>query len=36
MEYYARVADQMLRDRLDALGAILIEGPIFRIFLHFG
>ncbi len=27
MKYYARVADQMLRDRLEAFGAILIEGP---------
>lgn len=27
MEYFSRVADQMLRDRLEAFGAILIEGP---------
>lgn len=27
MNYYPRVADQMLRDRLEAFGAILIEGP---------
>lgn len=27
MEYYPRVADQMLRDRLEAFGAVLIEGP---------
>jgi uncharacterized protein len=27
MEYLARVADQMLRDRLEAFGAVLIEGP---------
>lgn len=27
MEYLARVSDQMLRDRLEAFGAVLIEGP---------
>ena len=27
MEYFERVADQMLRDRLEAFGAVLIEGP---------
>ena len=27
MNYYERVADQMLRDRLEAFGAVLIEGP---------
>ena len=27
MNYFERVADQMLRDRLDAFGAVLIEGP---------
>ena len=27
MEYFSRVADQMLQDRLEAFGAILIEGP---------
>lgn len=27
MEYRARIADQLLRDSLDAMGAILIEGP---------
>ena len=27
MEYYKRVADQMLQDRLEAFGAVLIEGP---------
>lgn len=27
IEYLARVADQMLHDRLEAFGAILIEGP---------
>ena len=27
MNYYERVADQLLRDRLEAFGAILIEGP---------
>lgn len=27
MEYFSRVSDQMLRDRLEAFGAVLIEGP---------
>lgn len=27
MEYYERVADKMLRDRLKAFGSVLIEGP---------
>lgn len=27
MEYFKRIADQMLQDRLEAFGAILIEGP---------
>ena len=27
MEYFLRVSDQMLRDRLEAFGAVLIEGP---------
>lgn len=27
MEYRERIADQMLRDKLDAMGAVLIEGP---------
>lgn len=27
MEYFFRVSDQMLRDRLEAFGAVLIEGP---------
>lgn len=27
MKYYERVADKMLQDRLEAFGAILIEGP---------
>ena len=27
MEYKKRIADGMLRDKLDAMGAILIEGP---------
>ena len=27
MEYLARVADQTLQDRLEAFGAVLIEGP---------
>lgn len=27
MEYFTRLADQMLHDRLEAFGAILIEGP---------
>lgn len=27
MKYFARIADQMLRDRLEAFGAVLIEGP---------
>lgn len=27
MNYFERVADQMLRDRLEAFGAVLIEGP---------
>lgn len=27
MEYYERVSDQALRDRLEAFGAVLIEGP---------
>lgn len=27
MEYYKRTADRMLRDYLDAFGAVLIEGP---------
>lgn len=27
MEYFARIADQMLQDRLEAFGAVLIEGP---------
>ena len=27
MKYLERVADQMLKDRLEAFGAVLIEGP---------
>ncbi len=27
MEYKRRIADQLLRDRLDAIGAVLIDGP---------
>lgn len=27
MEYYTRVADRMLQERLEAFGAVLIEGP---------
>lgn len=27
MEYRERIADQLLRDKLDAMGAVLIEGP---------
>lgn len=27
MEYRKRIADQLLRDKLDAMGAVLIEGP---------
>ncbi len=27
MEYRKRIADQMLADKLDAMGAVLIEGP---------
>lgn len=27
MDYRERIADQMLRDKLDAMGAVLIEGP---------
>lgn len=27
MEYFSRVSDQMLRDRLEAFGVVLIEGP---------
>lgn len=27
MKYRGRIADQMLRDKLDAMGAVLIEGP---------
>ena len=27
MEYKKRIADSILRDKLDAMGAILIEGP---------
>jgi predicted AAA+ superfamily ATPase len=27
MEYKRRIADQMLADKLDAMGAVLIEGP---------
>ncbi len=27
MRYRERIADQMLRDKLDAMGAVLIEGP---------
>ncbi len=27
MEYRSRIADQLLRDKLDAMGAVLIEGP---------
>lgn len=27
MEYKNRIADQLLRDKLEAMGAVLIEGP---------
>lgn len=27
MEYLPRIVDKVLRDRLDAFGAVLIEGP---------
>lgn len=27
MDYRNRIADQLLRDKLDAMGAVLIEGP---------
>jgi hypothetical protein len=27
MEYFARVSDEMLKERLEAFGAVLIEGP---------
>ena len=27
MEYRCRIADQLLRDKLEAMGAVLIEGP---------
>lgn len=27
MEYRNRIADQLLRDKLEAMGAVLIEGP---------
>ena len=27
MKYKVRIADQLLADKLDAMGAVLIEGP---------
>lgn len=27
MSYKSRIADQLLREKLDAMGAVLIEGP---------
>lgn len=27
MEYKQRIADQLLKEKLDAMGAVLIEGP---------
>ena len=27
MKYNPRIADQLLKDKLDAMGAVLIEGP---------
>lgn len=27
MEYKNRIADKLLRDKLEAMGAVLIEGP---------
>ena len=27
MEYIHRIADELLRDKLEAMGAVLIEGP---------
>ena len=29
MEYKKRIADQMLTDKLDSAGAVLVEGPKF-------